>query len=99
MLLNAALFINIQAIRAPWHGPIQPIIRAAKLCIMTAKMLLKTLTFGDYQQYLDKYWRAHELFMQNHVTKKTTLLRWEGFAFRTGLSAKDFTQNSLKRAR
>lgn len=61
--------------------------------------LLKTLTFGDYQLYLDKYWRAHELFMENHVTKKTTTLRWEDYAFQTGLTAEDFTQNSLKRAR
>jgi hypothetical protein len=37
--------------------------------------------------------------MENHVTKKTTLLRWDDYAFRTGLSAEDFTQNSLKRAR
>ncbi len=61
--------------------------------------LLKTLTFSDYQLYLDKYWRAHELFMENHVTKKTTLLRWDDYAFQTGLSKDDFTQNSLKRAR
>jgi hypothetical protein len=61
--------------------------------------LLKTLTFNDYQLYLDKYWRAHELFMQNHVTQKTTLLRWDDYAFQTGLSEADFSQNSLKRAR
>lgn len=61
--------------------------------------LLKTLTFGDYQLYLDKYWRAHELFMENHVTRKTTLLRWDNYDFQTGLGKEDFTQNSLKRAR
>ena len=61
--------------------------------------LLKTLTFGDYQIYLGKYWRAHELFMQNHVTKKTTMLRWDDYQFRTGLNTADFTQDSLKRAR
>jgi len=61
--------------------------------------LLKTLTFADYRQYLGKSWRAHELFMENHVTRKTTLLRWENYAFQTGLSASDFTRNSLKRAR
>ena len=61
--------------------------------------LLKTLTFSDYQLYLDKYWRAHELFMENHVTKKTTLLRWDNYDFQTGLTAADFSQNSLKRAR
>ena len=61
--------------------------------------LLKTLTFDDYQQYLDKYWRAHELFMQNHVTDKTTMLRWDDYEFSTGLTAQDFDQNSLKRTR
>jgi outer membrane lipoprotein-sorting protein len=61
--------------------------------------LLKTLTFDDYRQYEDKYWRAHELFMQNHVTDKTTMLRWDDYEFSTGLTAQDFDQNSLKRTR
>ena len=61
--------------------------------------LLKTLTFDDYRQYVGKYWRAHELFMENHVTKKTTMLRWDDYQFQTGLSQADFTQDSLKRAR
>jgi hypothetical protein len=61
--------------------------------------LLKTLTFNDYQLYLDKYWRAHELFMENHVTKKTTTLRWDDYEFQTGLTEADFNQDSLKRAR
>ncbi len=61
--------------------------------------LLKTLTFSDYRKYLNKYWRAHKLFMQNHVTKKTTSLEWDDFKFQSGLTAKDFTRNSLKRTR
>lgn len=61
--------------------------------------LLKTLTFEDYRQYMNKYWRAHELFMQNHLSKKTTLLRWDEYEFSTGLSQSDFDQNSLKRTR
>ena len=61
--------------------------------------LLKTLTFEDYRQYEGKFWRAHELFMQNHVTQKTTLLRWDDYEFSTGLTEQDFTQNSLKRSR
>ena len=61
--------------------------------------LLKTLTFSDYQIYLDKYWRAHNLYMENHVTKKTTTLRSDEYEFQTGLTQADFNQDSLKRAR
>ena len=61
--------------------------------------LLKTLTFSDYRLYLNKHWRAHNLFMVNHTTKKKTNLTWANFAFQTGLTEVDFSQNSLKRAR
>ena len=61
--------------------------------------LLKTLTFSDYKKYLDKYRRSHDLFMENHVTGKKTRLVWEDISFQTGLTEKDFTKNSLKRAR
>ena len=61
--------------------------------------LLKTLTFSKYKKYLDKYWRSHDLFMENHITGKKTRLVWENISFRTGLTDKDFSQNSLKRAR
>jgi outer membrane lipoprotein-sorting protein len=61
--------------------------------------LLKTLEFRDYRQYLDQYWRADEMFMQNHQTGKSTLLTWEQYQFRTGLKESDFNKNSLKRAR
>ncbi|MEC7732321.1 MAG: hypothetical protein VX657_03700 [Pseudomonadota bacterium] len=37
--------------------------------------------------------------MENHITGKQTRLVWENISFRTGLSEKDFSQNSLKRAR
>ena len=63
------------------------------------KSLLKTLELRDYRQYLDRYWRANEMFMQNHQTGKSTLLTWEEYAFQTGLDESDFGQNSLKRAR
>ena len=63
------------------------------------KSLLKTLVFRGYQQYLDKYWRADEMFMENHQTGKSTLLTWEEYTFQTGLQDSDFTKNSLKRAR
>ena len=61
--------------------------------------LLKTLTFDGYRQYKDKYWRAHEMFMENHQTGKSTKLTWSDYQFRTGLQDRDFNKNSLKRAR
>jgi len=61
--------------------------------------LLKTLTNSDYHQYLNKYWRAHQMQMENHQTGKSTLLKWEEYKFNTGLSDQDFNRNSLQRAR
>jgi hypothetical protein len=61
--------------------------------------LLKTLTYSKYKQYVDQYWRADELFMENHQTGKSTLLVWNQYEFQTGLSDRDFDRNSLKRAR
>ena len=61
--------------------------------------LLKTLTFSNYKQYLDKYWRASEMNMVNHQTGKSTQLIWSDYKFATGLTERDFDKNSLKRAR
>ncbi len=61
--------------------------------------LLKTLTFVDYRQYLDQFWRAHELNMVNHLTGKSTSLTWSSFEFQTGLDEGDFNIASLRRAR
>ncbi len=63
------------------------------------KSLLKTLTYGDYRKYLDKYWRPHDMYMVNHQTGKKTRLKFEKIDFRVGLTDKDFSKNSLKRAR
>jgi hypothetical protein len=60
---------------------------------------LKTLTYSGYRQYLDKYWRADEMFMENHQTGKSTRLIWSDYRFQTGLTERDFDRNSLKRAR
>ena len=60
---------------------------------------LKTLTFGDYKLYLDKFWRSNNMYMVNHQTGKTTRLLWENLEYRTGLGESDFNKNSLKRAR
>lgn len=61
--------------------------------------LLKTLTFKDYQQYLGTYWRANEMFMQNHQTGKSTKLLWEEYQFGNDFSERDFDQTTLKRLR
>ncbi len=61
--------------------------------------LLKTLTFDDYQKYLDKYWRAGSFKMVNHQTGKSTDLKWTNYKFRNGLAESDFSQEALARAR
>lgn len=61
--------------------------------------LLKTLTFSDYKQFLDRYWRAHTMTMENHQTGKSTRLTWSDYQFKTGLNERDFNRNSLKRVR
>lgn len=60
---------------------------------------LKTLSIGHYKQYLDKYWRAGEMNMVNHLTGKSTDLTWADYQFRTKLKARDFSKTGLKRAR
>ncbi len=61
--------------------------------------LLKTLTYHEYNQYLDKYWRANKMSMINHQTGKSTDLLFNEYKFANGFSESDFNQNSLKRAR
>ena len=63
------------------------------------KALLKTLTFNDYQLYLDKYWRPMSMSMVNHQTKKSTDLKTLSLEFKTGLKDSDFNKATLKRAR
>ena len=61
--------------------------------------LLKTLTYHEYTQYLDQYWRAHRMEMQNHQTGKSTTLQFSDIEFQTGLSEREFEQASLRNAR
>ncbi len=61
--------------------------------------LLKTLEARNYEQYSGRHWRPTEMHMINHQTGKSTVLQWSNYAFQTGLSDSDFSQNSLKRAR
>ncbi len=60
---------------------------------------LKTQTFEDYQQYANQFWRPKTISMVNHQNNKATILHFEQMEFGTGLSDRDFTQNSLKRAK
>ena len=60
---------------------------------------LKTLTLGNYAQYLERYWRAGEMTMVNHLTGKSTVLTWTDFEFQADLDDRDFTQTGLKRVR
>ena len=61
--------------------------------------LLKTLENKDYKQYLEKYWRASEMLMTNHQNGKSTILLWENYSFRNGLTDRNFDRNTLKRSR
>lgn len=61
--------------------------------------LLKTLVFTDYNLYLDKYYRAHDMYMVNHQKGKSTRLLQTNFNFDVELTDRDFDKNSLKRAR
>ena len=63
------------------------------------KTLLKTLTYHDYKQYVNKYWRSLRMEMNNHQTGKSTTLAWKSYEFQTGLSDRDFDKNALKRMR
>ncbi len=60
---------------------------------------LKTLTFANYRQYLDQYWRAGEQEMINHLTGASTVLEWTDFQFRTNPDESEFTQTGLRRIR
>ncbi|MEL7450481.1 MAG: outer membrane lipoprotein-sorting protein [Pseudomonadota bacterium] len=60
---------------------------------------LKTLKLSNYEQYLDKYWRALRMDMENHQTGKSTTLEFDDYVFGNGLTDKDFNRNSLAKAR
>lgn len=60
---------------------------------------LKTLTFHDYQQYLDKHWRAGRLEMINHQTLKSTTLSFQDYSFANGFDEREFNQSALARMR
>ena len=59
---------------------------------------LKTLDWKGYKPY-DNYWRADEMFMQNHLTGKSTTLKWTNYKLNAGLGSGDFNKNALARLR
>ena len=61
--------------------------------------LLKTLVLDEYNLYLDKFYRTHNMHMENHQTGKSTRLLQSNYNFDVELSDRDFDKNSLKRAR
>ena len=84
--------------RIVWQDTIE--LRTWKMELYDRKRShLKTLTFAYYQQYLDRYWRASEQTMVNHLTGASTVLKWSDFRFRTNLSESEFTQTALRRVR
>lgn len=62
-------------------------------------VLLKTLIYNGYQQYLGKYWRADRMLMENHQNGKSTELLFEQWEFRVGQKENAFTASRLRRAR
>ncbi len=61
--------------------------------------LLKTLSYSDYKQYLNEYWRADKMVMVNHQSGKSTELEWTNYVFASGLTDSNFNKNALKRVR
>lgn len=61
--------------------------------------LLKSLVYKDYRRYRDRYWRAHEMVMQNRQTGKSTVLRVSSYEFGVGLTESDFHPGRLRTVR
>jgi len=61
--------------------------------------LLKTLTATNYDQHLDRFWRAKNLKMHNVQIGAATTLICSDVAFQNGLKERDFDTNDLARVR
>ncbi len=61
--------------------------------------LLKTLTFAKYKRHLDRFWRAGEMTMVNHLTGKSTVMLWSDYKFGSDLKESEFSRTGLKRVR
>jgi outer membrane lipoprotein-sorting protein len=74
--------------------------RAVKIDFYDRKnSLLKTMENKGYKQYLGQYWYPDVSTMTNHQTGKLTRLEYGNYEFKVGLKAKQFSKNSLKRAK
>lgn len=60
---------------------------------------LKTLTFAKYKRHLDRFWRAGEMTMVNHLNGKSTVMLWSDYKFGTDVTEREFTRTGLKRVR
>ncbi|MCB9736689.1 MAG: outer membrane lipoprotein-sorting protein [Deltaproteobacteria bacterium] len=60
---------------------------------------LKTLVYAGYQTYAGGHDRARTLTMTNHVTGKSTVLRFGDYAFGNGFTEADFNKERLAQAR
>lgn len=60
---------------------------------------LKTLVSNRFDQYLDEYWKAHEMRMENHFSGKSTVLYWDEFEFRGTFHDADFNPAGMERIR
>ena len=61
--------------------------------------LMKVLTFSGYKKYAGKFWRAATYTMKNLKTGKTTVLKYGGWKFRTGLGTAYFDKANLRNIR
>jgi hypothetical protein len=61
--------------------------------------LLKVQQFLAYKSYPGGYWRAHDIAINNHQTRKSTVLKSAYFDFNISLSASDFNKSHLYRIR
>lgn len=61
--------------------------------------LLKTQTSSGYQPYLDKFWRADKVEMENHQSGRSTILHFKSYRFKNGFTDSDFSQAVLKRVK
>jgi hypothetical protein len=54
---------------------------------------------GILNQYLGRYWRTHDLLMENHQIGKTTRPLQDNYKFKTTLNEREFTADALTNVR
>jgi len=81
-----------------WYNPSKG-YRIEKIVFFDRKgSKFKTLTYGGYKLYKDKFWFMDELHMVNHISKKETRIIFEKYDFAVELGDEEFSQNGLIRA-